>query len=66
MKQNSTSHVADLDRINLRLSAATFAAIDAARGARPGNVSRNTWIAEAIEERLTREAEQSSPQLRSA
>lgn len=41
-----------LDRINLRLSAETFAAIDDARGTRPGNISRNSWIAEAIEEKL--------------
>jgi predicted HicB family RNase H-like nuclease len=44
-----------LDRINLRLAGETFAAIDAACAARPGNVSRNTWIAEAIEEKLARE-----------
>ena len=48
--------VADLDRINLRLSKETFEAIDHARAARPGRVSRNTWIAEAIEEKLTRDA----------
>lgn len=44
-----------LDRINLRLAADTFARIDAACAARPGNVSRNTWIAEAVEEKLARE-----------
>jgi len=44
-----------LDRINLRLSPAMFDAIDNARSARPGNVSRNTWIAEAIEEKLARD-----------
>jgi hypothetical protein len=32
-----------------------FDAIDEARSARPGSVSRNTWIAEAIEEKLARE-----------
>lgn len=47
--------VRDLDRINLRLAGRTFSAIDAACAARPGNVSRNTWIAEAIEEKLARE-----------
>jgi hypothetical protein len=47
--------VRSLDRINLRLAGETFAAIDAACAARPGNVSRNTWIAEAIEEKLGRE-----------
>ena len=47
--------VRDLDRINLRLSAETFARIDAARFDRLGNVSRNTWITEAIAEKLARE-----------
>ena len=47
--------VRDLDRINLRLLAETFAMIDAARADRPGNVSRNTWITEAIAEKLARE-----------
>jgi len=49
-------NVADLDRINLRLSGETFQAIDVARAARPGRISRNTWIAEAIEEKLARDA----------
>ncbi|MDX3899378.1 MAG: hypothetical protein QHC40_02520 [Sphingobium sp.] len=49
-------NVADLDRINLRLSAETFESIDAARARRAGRVSRNTWIAEAIEEKLGRES----------
>ena len=44
-----------LDRINLRLAPATFQAIDKARAGRPGNVSRNTWISEAVEEKLARE-----------
>lgn len=47
-----------LDRINLRLSAETFHAIDRSRGKRAGNVSRNTWIAEAIEEKFARETGQ--------
>jgi hypothetical protein len=47
--------VRNLDRINLRLAGDTFVAIDAACASRPGNVSRNTWIAEAIEEKLARE-----------
>lgn len=62
MKEAAHTNVADLDRINLRLSAATFQAIDAARSTRPGRVSRNTWIAEAIEEKLARSAMNSSPQ----
>ncbi|AOX18887.1 hypothetical protein AA0488_1260 [Kozakia baliensis NRIC 0488] len=47
--------VRNLDRINLRLSAETFALIDAARADRHGSVSRNTWITEAIAEKLARE-----------
>ena len=45
-----------LDRINLRLPPETFAAIDRERAARPGHVSRNTWLTEAVEEKLAREA----------
>jgi len=41
-----------------------FAAIDAACAARPGNVSRNTWIAEAIEEKLGRDGNSQQPQTR--
>jgi len=52
--------VSTLDRINLRLSPDTFRAIDDARGRRAGNVSRNTWIAEAIEAKLAREVAQTS------
>lgn len=47
--------VRTLDRINLRLPGETFEAIDEVRGVRPGNVSRNTWITEAVEEKLARD-----------
>ncbi len=47
--------IQSLDRINLRLPGETFEAIDASRCARSGNVSRNTWITEAIEEKLRRD-----------
>jgi hypothetical protein len=50
-----SKNIKDLDRTSLRLSAETFALIDKARARRVGNVSRNTWIAEAIQEKLTRE-----------
>lgn len=53
--ESKLSDICALDRINLRLASALFAKIDAARAARPGNVSRNTWITEAIEEKLARE-----------
>ena len=57
--------VRPLDRINLRLPADTFAAIDSARAGRPGNVSRNTWITEAVEEKLAREELATAPLLKS-
>lgn len=44
-----------LDRINLRLPAEAFAAIDRARAVRAGHVSRNTWLTEAVQEKLARE-----------
>ena len=47
--------VRSYDRINLRLSAETLGEIGEACDGRPGNISRNTWIAEAIQEKLTRE-----------
>ena len=52
---SKTATFRSLDRVNLRLAAEAFAAIDAACDARPGNVSRNTWIAEAVQEKLVRE-----------
>jgi hypothetical protein len=54
---SKTATVRSLDRLNLRLAADTFAEIDAACTARPGNVSRNTWIAEAVREKLARESQ---------
>ena len=45
-------------RHSLRLDRALYGQIDRARFQRPGNVSRNTWITEAILEKLDREQEQ--------
>jgi predicted HicB family RNase H-like nuclease len=59
---SKSSTVRTLDRLNLRLPGETFEAIDAARQARPGNISRNTWITEAVEEKLTRERDQGDPE----
>lgn len=42
-------------RQSLRLAADVWTAIDASRQRRPGNVSRNSWIAEAVFEKLKRE-----------
>lgn len=58
---SKTASVRTLDRINLRLPGETFDAIDAARSERPGMVSRNTWITEAIEEKLARTRAQDGP-----
>ncbi len=55
LADSKTATVRTLDRINLRLAGETFEAIDSSRQARPGNVSRNTWIAEAIDEKLARD-----------
>jgi hypothetical protein len=51
-----------VDRIKLRLSAETFAAIGQARSARPGHVSGKTWLSEAVQESLVREPSH-SPEL---
>lgn len=59
---SKSATVRPLDRINLRLPAETFAAVDGARADRPGNVSRNTWITEAIEEKLARDEQTAEPQ----
>jgi metal-responsive CopG/Arc/MetJ family transcriptional regulator len=55
LSDSKTAAIRSLDRINLRLPAETFEAIDAARADRPGNISRNTWITEAVEEKLARD-----------
>jgi len=43
-------------RSNLRLPPKIEDQVDRARRRRPGKVSRNTWILEAIQEKLAREA----------
>lgn len=45
------------NRINLRLSPEVFELIDAVRTSRAGVISRNTWISEAIREKLDRDLE---------
>ncbi|MFN7107002.1 MAG: hypothetical protein ACK4MY_02165 [Brevundimonas sp.] len=54
ISDSKTASFRTLDRINLRLPEETFESIDKARGQRAGMVSRNTWITEAIEEKLAR------------
>jgi predicted HicB family RNase H-like nuclease len=51
-----------LERINLRLSPEVLEAIDVECSRRAGNVSRNTWITEAVTERLARLASSSRQQ----
>jgi hypothetical protein len=51
----------DRTRQSLRLDSGVWTAIDAARLRRPGNVSRNTWITEAIIEKLAHEQDQPEP-----
>jgi len=55
LADSKTTAVRSLDRINLRLPGETFDAIDASRAVRHGAISRNTWITEAIEEKLARD-----------
>jgi hypothetical protein len=55
LPDSKSAIIRSLDRINLRLPAETFEAIDATRAGRPGNISRNTWITEAVEEKLARD-----------
>lgn len=45
-----------LDRTDLRLAPDAVRAIDKARPARPGHVSRNTGLTEAVQEMRAREA----------
>ncbi len=46
---------ASVQRFNIRLASDVLAAVDAACERRAGTVSRNTWIAEAVAEKLARE-----------
>ena len=52
---NPTKRIDPRLRQSLRLSQEVCNAIDEARKNRAGNVSRNTWISEAILEKLQRE-----------
>jgi hypothetical protein len=62
MTANHTStKLDDRGRQSLRLDPGVWAAIDIARLRRAGSISRNTWITEAIAEKLAREQNISSP-----
>lgn len=43
-------------RMNLRMPERLFADLDRLRKARPGRVSRNQWIIEAVSEKIVRDA----------
>ena len=51
----------DRGRQSLRLDPEVRQAIDMARLRRAGNISRNTWITEAIAEKLAREQDNDAP-----
>jgi hypothetical protein len=57
MERFETKKIDDRGRQSLRLEAAIWAAIDQARRRRPGNISRTTWITEAIMEKLLAESQ---------
>jgi hypothetical protein len=48
-------------RQSLRLDPGVWTAIDTARMGRAGSISRNTWITEAIAEKLAREQDYAPP-----
>ena len=50
-RKDSRAH---LERFTVRLPAEMVEAIDAACSQRAGTISRNTWITEAVQEKLTR------------
>ena len=54
-KRRHHEDMQDEHRANLRLTAETYEAIDTLRRRMPGNVSRNTWIAIAIQEKIDRD-----------
>jgi len=62
MTANHTStKLDDRGRQSLRLDPEVWTAIDTARLRRSGSISRNTWITEAIAEKLAREQNIGSP-----
>jgi hypothetical protein len=53
-----SKHIDDRTRQSLRLAPQLWAQIDLDRALRAGNVSRNTWITEAILEKIAREQQE--------
>jgi hypothetical protein len=58
---HASTKLDDRGRQSLRLEPAVWTAIDMARLRRAGSISRNTWITEAIAEKLEREQNIASP-----
>ena len=54
---HASAKLDDRGRQSLRLDPEVWTAIDRARLRRAGSISRNTWITEAIAEKLSREQE---------
>jgi len=53
-KTDNSPNTSSRERASLRLPPDVLEAIDAECSRRAGNISRNTWIAEAVAERLER------------
>ena len=58
---HATTKLDDRGRQSLRLDPEVWTAIDMSRLRRAGSISRNTWITEAIAEKLSREQNIGSP-----
>ena len=58
---HTSTKLDDRSRQSLRLDPDVWAAIDTARLRRAGSISRNTWITEAIAEKLAREQDNGAP-----
>ena len=58
---HASTKLDDRGRQSLRLEPEVWTAIDMARLRRAGSISRNTWITEAIAEKLAREQSTGSP-----
>jgi hypothetical protein len=57
----TSTKLEDRGRQSLRLDPEVWTAIDMARLRRAGSISRNTWITEAIAEKLAREQDTGRP-----
>jgi len=58
---HTTAKLDDRGRQSLRLDSEVWTAIDRARLRRAGSISRNTWINEAVAEKLAREQDAAVP-----